>query len=145
MIESLTVAAAVGSGLIAGVFLVFSVTIMPALARQPVERAIAVMNAINEIIVKSLFLLVFLATVALSVAVVVLRPDALRISGALLYVLGTFGLTMVANVPMNNALAAADLSDTAAWQRYLARWTAWNHVRTSASTAAAVAFTVAVI
>jgi uncharacterized membrane protein len=52
---------------------------------------------------------------------------------------GTFGVTVVANVPRNDALAALDADSAgavAAWTRYLAEWTAWNHVRTPAALAA---------
>jgi uncharacterized membrane protein len=62
-------------------------------------------------------------------------------------VLGMFAVTMIFNVPLNNALAAADpVSHEAAslWTRYLADWTAWNHVRTVASTAACVLFIAAI-
>jgi uncharacterized membrane protein len=42
---------------------------------------------------------------------------------------------MGANVPRNNALAGVDPAGADAadyWPRYLAEWTAWNHVRTVA-------------
>jgi uncharacterized membrane protein len=46
---------------------------------------------------------------------------------------------MVFNVPMNNALAAADPATGEGqkiWADYLRNWTFWNHVRTAASLAA---------
>jgi uncharacterized membrane protein len=52
-------------------------------------------------------------------------------------------VTMRLNVPLNNALAAAQPESVQArglWTRYLAEWTAWNHLRTAASLAAAAAF-----
>ena len=53
---------------------------------------------------------------------------------------------MVFNVPRNDALAAvgADTADGAnLWPRYVAGWTAWNHVRTAAALAAAASLTIA--
>jgi uncharacterized membrane protein len=50
---------------------------------------------------------------------------------------------MIFNVPLNNALAAADPASPEAaslWARYLTDWTLWNHVRTVASTAACALF-----
>ena len=50
------------------------------------------------------------------------------------------------NVPLNNRLAQVEPADAraaAVWDEYLERWTAWNHVRTVTSLAAAVALTVA--
>ena len=63
--------------------------------------------------------------------------DALaRRPGALLYTVGCAGLTMVANVPLNNELARQDPDDPRAvevWQRFLSRWTTWNTARTLGS------------
>jgi len=67
--------------------------------------------------------------------------------GGLVYVLGMFGVTMVFNVPLNNALAAADPSSQGTaplWARYLKEWTFWNHVRTVACVAACALFIVAI-
>jgi uncharacterized membrane protein len=55
---------------------------------------------------------------------------------------------MLFNVPRNNALAAVLATGeegAALWSDYLAVWTRWNHVRTSASMAAAAAFTIALM
>ena len=70
----------------------------------------------------------------------------LLFAGALLYFIGTFLVTMVFNVPLNDALAAAapDSADGASlWARYLGTWTVWNHVRTIAAFAGAALLTVA--
>jgi uncharacterized membrane protein len=59
---------------------------------------------------------------------------------------GTFLVTVVFNVPRNDALAAVDPgSDDGAsrWTAYLKAWTAWNHVRTAAALAAAAFFSLA--
>jgi uncharacterized membrane protein len=51
-------------------------------------------------------------------------------------------LTMVANVPLNNRLDAADpdgAAGAAVWADYLVRWTAWNHVRAVLCAAATAA------
>lgn len=68
------------------------------------------------------------------------------LAGGVLYVLGMFVVTMIFNVPLNNALAAVDPAGQAAaslWGRYLTDWTLWNHVRTVASTATSALFIVA--
>jgi uncharacterized membrane protein len=139
------VVAAVGSGLIGGVFLVFSVSIMPAFARLEKTHGIAVMQAINLTIVRSPFVVVFIGTVAACVLQVVLEPaDVAGWIGAALYVLGTFGVTIVGNVPLNNRLDRTDLADPEDfWAVYARRWTTLNHVRTVAGIGAAVALTLA--
>jgi uncharacterized membrane protein len=67
--------------------------------------------------------------------------SGLRLAGCAVYVVGSFAVTMLCNVPRNNALAAlpADTADAAAyWARYLGEWTWWNHVRTAAGAAGAL-------
>ncbi len=66
--------------------------------------------------------------------------------GGVLYVLGMFVVTMIFNVPLNNALAATALDsvDAAAmWQRYMTEWVPWNHVRSIACTASLACFIMA--
>lgn len=68
-------------------------------------------------------------------------------AGGVLYVLGMFVVTMIFNVPLNDALAAVDPASAEAtkiWARYLNDWTLWNHVRTISSTAACVLFMAAI-
>jgi hypothetical protein len=63
------------------------------------------------------------------------RPVALVFVGGTLYLVGTIGVTIVCNVPLNNMLARLHPQDTEAegrWEEYVTKWTAWNHVRTLA-------------
>ncbi|MFN0192555.1 MAG: DUF1772 domain-containing protein [Aestuariivirga sp.] len=144
--QAATLAAALGAALIAGTFFAFSSFIMAALTRLPAPQGITAMQQINITVINPVFMGVFLGTAALCAAVAVwslmtfgsegAKP---RLAGALLYLVGAFLLTLFANVPLNNALAAADpASGTGAelWQRYLRDWTMWNHVRGMASLAA---------
>jgi uncharacterized membrane protein len=124
---------AVGAGLMGGVFVAFSVAVMPALRRRPSAEAVAVMQEINRVIVSPLFLLMFLGTAVAGVVAAVL--DVRAAPGVALYVVGALGVTMAVNVPLNNRL---DAEGEQIWGRYLARWTAWNHVRAIAATGSAV-------
>jgi uncharacterized membrane protein len=56
---------------------------------------------------------------------------------------GTFLVTALGNVPLNDRLAAVSATDPGArdvWERYLGRWTMWNHVRTAAAMVAALLY-----
>jgi uncharacterized membrane protein len=67
--------------------------------------------------------------------------------GSALYLLGSFGVTMVANVPRNDRLARMTPGTAEAaeyWPAYIREWTFWNHVRTAASAAAALTYVLAV-
>ena len=149
---SVTLITALGCGAIAGVFFAFSSFVMKALARLPPNDGIAAMQSINVLAVNSWFLAAFLGTAALCVLVIVAalvqwsEPFAVFfLLGGLAYLAGCFLVTVVFNVPMNNALAAlqATAPDRAdRWTSYLANWTTWNHVRTVASLAASALLTV---
>lgn len=143
--------ALLGAALIGGVFFAFSSFVMKALARTPSPQAIAAMQSINVVVINPSFLGAFFGTAILSLAAVALallnRDDPsslLFLGGAVLYVAGTFLVTVFGNVPLNDRLAAVSASDPdagAVWEHYLARWTWWNHVRTVAAIAAALLFT----
>ena len=148
-----TLAAALGCGLIAGVFFAFSSFVMKALARRPPGEGMAAMQSINIVVLRSWFMAVFLGTAAACFTTLVCsllwwnEPGALYLLiGSLLNLVGGFLVTVLFNVPRNEALAAvapADPNGASLWARYVVTWTAWNHVRTVASLAAMVAFTIA--
>jgi len=141
----------VGSGLVAGLFFAFSTSVMPGLRRLPPEHGAAAMQAANRAILNPLFLAVFLGTTLLCLLVAVAAPFSGRdgaawlVVGGLLEVVGAFVVTMVVNVPLNNRLDTVDPASVEGgrvWTEYLARWTAWNHLRALASTAATAALAV---
>jgi uncharacterized membrane protein len=144
---------ALGCGLMAGVYFAFSTFIMTALGRLDQAAGIAAMNAVNVDIVRSLFMPLLLGTTVAGAALVVMgvlrlgEPGAMSmIAGGGLYVIGMFVVTMIFNVPLNNALAAAQPSAPEAgalWAAYLKDWVFWNHVRTVASVVASALFMVA--
>ncbi len=150
---SLILAAALGSGLMAGLFFAFSTSVMAALARLPPSGGIAGMQSINVAIQNPLFFAAFFGTALVSLTLLVaglfgLTPAARGwlVAGGALYLAGILGITVAFNVPMNNALAAADPASTAGarlWSDYLSRWTAWNHVRTAAGLASLACFCMA--
>jgi uncharacterized membrane protein len=152
LLPALRIATALACGLMGGLFFIFSNTVMGALGRIQPAEGIAAMQSINRVILNPLFLAIFLAT-PVACALVILsslwrwdETGALwLIVGGVLYIVGTFLVTVVFNVPMNNALDAVRPTTAEAgalWTRYLADWTAWNHVRTVASLAAAALLTI---
>jgi uncharacterized membrane protein len=148
----LKLVAALGCGLIAGVFFAFSTFVMKALAQRPPAEGIATMQSINITVINPWFMTAFLGTALACILLAISsllkwhQPIALYLLiSSLLYIIGTFGVTMIFNVPLNNALAIAspDSIDGAnLWSRYLSEWTFWNHVRTVAALAAATLFVI---
>jgi Domain of unknown function (DUF1772)/Protein of unknown function (DUF1579) len=66
--------------------------------------------------------------------------------GSLLYLVGTVGVTIAFNVPLNDALAIAKPEEAESanlWSSYLSNWTFWNHIRTVSALAATASFAIA--
>jgi uncharacterized membrane protein len=149
---TLTTFAALGSGVVGGVFFAFSVFVMKALDRLPPAQSITAMQAINEAAPTAWFMLALIGTAAACVALAVAAvaswgdPGAVHVlAGSLLYLVA-IGLTGGYHVPRNNALATVDPAtvDTLhRWTTYSTGWTAWNHARTITSIAAATLFVLA--
>jgi uncharacterized membrane protein len=146
-------ATALGCGLNAGVFFAFSAFVMPALKRLPPAQGIAAMQSINKLAVTPAFMAALFGTAVACLGLVGWaaissgeRPAVLMIAGGALYLVGTIGVTIACNVPLNERLATlhpqgAEATDR--WDEYVAKWTAWNHVRAAAALAAAATLTVA--
>lgn len=149
----LLVLASVGSGLIGGLFFIFSNTCMRAFDALSASGAVAAMNSINRVILNPGFFTCFFGTALLCLVLLIgemTRPvtpsGVLTTTGALLYLVGSIGVTMVRNVPLNNQLdavapSAADVE--VRWRAYRTPWTRWNHVRTVACLLAAAMFALA--
>ena len=148
----LTAATLVGSGMMAGLYTVFSVMVMRGLRRLPGRSGITAMQAINEAVPSPLFGLMFVDLALGSVALIVV---AARQGGApsTVYLLVGSGLflastaiTLAYHVPRNNALATVDPAAPGAdgvWATFLREWVPANHLRAALALGAAVAFSVA--
>lgn len=111
------------------------------------------MQSINVVVLNPWFLGVFLGTAVACVLAVISSVPRWREPGAIylmigsaLYLVGSLMVTIVFNVPRNEALASvvpAAPGSAGLWAGYVASWTAWNHVRTAASFAAAASFSIA--
>jgi uncharacterized membrane protein len=150
-----TFLAALGSGLVAGVFFAFAAFVLAALARLPAANGIAAMQAITAAIKGPLFLVVFFGTAALTGVLGLAAPlkwsepgSGWLLLGALLFLNGPFGVTLLKNLPLNNKLAATkpDGKDAARfWEEFRAVWGLWNHVRWIGALGAAAFFIMAMV
>lgn len=155
LFPALTVIAAIGSGLVAGVFFAFSNFIMAALARLPVPGGIAAMNSINITVITPTFMTALFGTGLICLVLVAAAfmgwsqsGSYWLLAGAVIYVIGNPIVTMVFNVPLNDALAAVDPASSngaAVWANYLSQWVMWNHVRTITAIVAMACFIFALL
>ena len=95
LLNAAVFAAALGSGLLAGLFFVFSAFMMTALARLGAPQGIAAMQSVNVAILNPLFLIVFMGTAVLSLVTAVgaiwnwsAAGSGWTLAGSLLYLVG---------------------------------------------------------
>jgi uncharacterized membrane protein len=153
MLFALTLLTCLGAATVGGVFFAFSTFVMRALAELPASQGVAAMQRINVVVLNPAFLGVFIGSALLSllcIAASLLSWSAVHapwlLAAGLLYLAGSFGVTMACNVPRNNRLARLDAASAEAqayWPTYVREWTRWNHVRTAASLASAACAAVA--
>ncbi|HEY3144543.1 MAG TPA: anthrone oxygenase family protein [Acidimicrobiales bacterium] len=139
--------AMVATGLIAGLFYSYAVSVMLGLAKTDDRTFVSAMQRINEAIQNAAFLPVFFGAFVLPAVAAVLHRrlgmrDASRwiLAGAILYGIGlaiTFGI----NIPLNNELDQAGDPDrianlAAVRDHFEGPWVAWNIVRGLFSTVA---------
>jgi uncharacterized membrane protein len=149
----LTLVSALACGLVAGVWFTFSGFVMDGLQRMPAPAGIAAMQSINRTAVRPPLMIALFGTAIACLVLLVWairswgdRRAALVLAGSILYLLGGVGVTVAANVPLNNKLErlSPQAPDGAVqWTNYVHTWTAWNHVRAITCVAAAALLTIA--
>ncbi|WP_312472801.1 MULTISPECIES: anthrone oxygenase family protein [Brucella] len=136
-----------GSAITGGIFYAFSSFVMAALARIPANAGISAMQSINITVINGTFFAVFFGTALLCLAIIALglmgfgSLSKWTMIGAGIYLIGTIGVTMILNVPLNDQLAVMDANAAASadvWIAYVRDWTLWNHVRAVAALVAAL-------
>jgi len=151
-IRALTLAGAtLTTGLVAGVFYAFAVSVNLGLAAQPDASYVATMQAINARIQNPMFFASFFGAALFLLAALaahIPRPRSGRFRlvalACVLYIVGGFLLTASVNVPMNEELARVAASASpgelaGARAAYEGPWNFWNGVRTVFSSMAFLA------
>ena len=123
---AVTLVTAVGCGLVAGVFFAFSTFVMPALRRVTPSGGVEAMQSINRVALTPPFMIALFGTALAALGLIVWsvvssadRPTALIVAGGGLYLVGTIGVTIAGNVPIERP--AGEGRFRAGHQRRLAR------------------------
>ncbi len=138
-----------GFAILAGVFLAFSDFIMRSLALTSGTGGIEAMQVINREVFRWIFMALFLGLVPVSLILVGFGLTSLDgtartmiVLAGVVYLIGSFGVTIRFNVPMNEMLAGMetgrDITKMYWSDVYLPRWVFWNSVRTAACAACAI-------
>ena len=139
-------------GLSAGVFFAYSTSVMLALRKVDDRTFVDVMQKINTVILNGWFLTAYVGALLAALAAVLLHLGGAHraalpwlVAAALLYAV-VFVVTAAVNVPLNNQLDAAGLTDPAAARAaFEASWNRWNTVRTVSSAGALLTLAVALL
>lgn len=133
-------------GLMSGIYFAFSIVVMPALKRLPVNMASVVMKQINSDILKSIFMLIFWLSTLLALFLIISSVSWIMVVSGAVYIAGMFCVTAFCNVPLNKQLADAVTKNMdEVWLHYLKYWTTWNHIRTVCSSISLVLSVVALV
>jgi uncharacterized membrane protein len=128
----LAVLTGLGAAAVGGVYLAFSVMVLPAFRRLSADAATTAMLEINRWAERGPFIVVFLgaalAAIALGITTLTGQPEpaaVLRLVAAALSLASTI-LTVAANVPLNNRLVRAGAGF---WPVFEKRWGRLNTLR----------------
>ena len=130
-------------GLTAGIFYCWSVSVTPGIALLPDKEYITAFQQLDKAIINPLFMICFMGLALLLPVctwVHYQKPQPLRfwllLAASVLYIVGVVGITMTANVPMNESLSTFNTETATAAEisaRRLAhegRWNYLNNIRT---------------
>jgi uncharacterized membrane protein len=145
MVMGLSVISIIFAGAIFGFFYAWVCSTMWGLDQADPRVAIKAMQAMNASVRNAVFFPAFFLTpvvLGLTAAAMLLNgskiPAFCYAAAGVLYLSLGLVLTLSANVPMNEALAASAVPDDIGaarqiWQDYSGKWQFWNQVRTIAS------------
>ncbi len=132
------------NGLSAGFFFAWSVSVILGTKKVGDLTYLETMQNINREILNPAFFIVFFGSLITLITSVVLHSSnklvfLLLVSSALLYLIGTFGITVLGNVPLNNELNALELdnismTDLKHFRHYFeTKWNRFHNIRTTAN------------
>lgn len=107
-------AGTVSTGLVAGIFVAFSISIMPGLAKTDDATFVHAMQQINVAILNPVFLVLFMLPLPALGLTAITGPSRIWVVVALVLYVICFGITVGGNVPLNDALMDVDLHGNAA-------------------------------
>ena len=141
-IKSITLFSAVLlTGLSAGFFYAWAVSVIPGTKGVSDQIYLETMQSINRAILNPAFFLIFFGSpLLLAVSTVQHFHDRLTfwimLAASITYLAGTFGVTTLGNVPLNNSLDVLDLSElsvdlmTSTRKQYELKWNRLHMIRT---------------
>lgn len=158
MTNLLLVLTATATALIAGLFYAYSCSVNIGLAKLNDTEYLKAMQSINRAILNPLFFSSFMGTLLLLPLCTYFHYETLTnkrflllLSATLIYAIGTFGVTMLGNVPLNEALDKFNISTATLTEitqqrtKFEKPWNNFHTIRTIASVIALILVIIACI
>ncbi len=134
------------SGLMAGLFYSWSISVTPGLAEVGDENYLKAFQSMNRAILNPAFLIVFMGLVILLILLSYLYYNSTEpaqfwyiLSASILYISGVMAVTILGNVPMNNTLEILQIESMNPEQMasfrlgFESKWNKLNMIRTICS------------
>ncbi|AWI25308.1 anthrone oxygenase family protein [Flavobacterium pallidum] len=106
------------TALISGLYYAYSCSVNPGLGRLPDAEYLSAMQSINRAIVNGLFFASFFGTLVFLGLTTFAHYNTQKfvwlLAAAVIYIIGSFGVTISGNVPLNDALDAFHISSASA-------------------------------
>ena len=130
------------TALMAGLFFSYSISVSLGLGKLSDSEYIKAMQSINREIQNPLFFLCFFGVLIMLPVATITQYSIdkttfiVLLAATLFYAIGVFGITVFANVPLNNQLDQFDLSNQTneviqtQRQYFETKWNYWNNIRT---------------
>ncbi|WP_339708248.1 anthrone oxygenase family protein [uncultured Kriegella sp.] len=129
------------TGLSAGLFFAWSISVIVGTQKLGANTYLQTMQSINKEILNPIFFIVFFGSLIALVINAIGHFDNklhfwLILAAALFYGIGTFGVTVFGNVPLNNQLEALDLGSLSKLELsnfrslYESQWNHYHNIRT---------------
>ncbi|PHN02991.1 anthrone oxygenase family protein [Flavilitoribacter nigricans] len=142
--SAVLLAAILLTGLSAGLFYAWQVSVIPGTRRVADVTYLETMQSINRAILNPAFFLIFLGSLVMLTVSTVQQYSNEPVFGwvlaaAVVYAIGTFGITAFGNVPLNDMLDALDLAQLSAEKisetrsQYEGLWNRYHLIRTICS------------
>lgn len=145
------------TGLSAGFFYAWSVSVIPGTGKVPDLTYLETMQSVNRAILNPAFFLIFFGSlIFLGIASIYEFHSGklvfgLMLGSAITYLLGTFGVTALGNVPLNSELDVLELAQMSGErisefrEYYESRWNRWHGIRTVFAVISFLAATLALL
>lgn len=155
--EFILIATGIFTGLMAGFFFSYSISVIPGLGKLTDSEYLRAMQNINRAVRNPIFLCCFFGVVLLLPYATFLHwkvtqtPFYFLLAATVLYLVGAFCVTIFVNVPLNDRLENFDLASVNAEdiermrEVFENRWNLWNNIRTVASLGSVVLVIIACI